>query len=141
MTTAARLTIDDAPFVFLGERLWLDFVNTDDMRRGARVDTLRDFSALVGWLEAAGVLDAERAAGMRRRAREQPAGASAPRSASGSGTFLKSRRDTHTSTWCVEACSNVALAFIMSQLMVSDVRPSLLKYVTTRSRSSSRAGA
>ncbi len=77
MTSAARLSIDVAPFVFLGERLWLDFVNTDDTRRGARVDTLRDFGALVGWLEAAGVLDGERAAGMRRRAREQPAGASA----------------------------------------------------------------
>ena len=65
------------PFVFIGERLWLDFVNTDDAQRGARVDGLRDFDALVRWLEAAGMLDAERAAGMRRRADQQPAGATA----------------------------------------------------------------
>lgn len=65
------------PFVFIGERLWLDFINTDDVRRGAHVDALRDFSMLVQWLEAADVLDAERAAGMRRRARQQPAGATA----------------------------------------------------------------
>ncbi|HEY9448430.1 MAG TPA: ABATE domain-containing protein, partial [Gemmatimonadaceae bacterium] len=54
-------------FVFVGERLWLDFINTDDVRRDARVDALRDFNMLVQWLEAAHVLDAERAAGMRRR--------------------------------------------------------------------------
>jgi predicted RNA-binding Zn ribbon-like protein len=65
------------PFVFIGERLWLDFVNTEDVRRGVRVDALRDFEALVRWLEAASILDAERAAGIRRRARQQPAGATA----------------------------------------------------------------
>jgi predicted RNA-binding Zn ribbon-like protein len=65
------------PFVFIGERLWLDFINTDDVRRGVHVDVLRDFNLLVQWLEAADVLDAERAAGMRRRARQQPAGATA----------------------------------------------------------------
>jgi predicted RNA-binding Zn ribbon-like protein len=59
------------------ERLWLEFVNTDDLRRGERVDSMRDFAALVRWLETHGVLDAERAAGMRRRADQQPAGASA----------------------------------------------------------------
>jgi predicted RNA-binding Zn ribbon-like protein len=65
------------PFVFIGDRLWLDFVNTDDARRGVRVDALRDFDALVQWLEAAAVLDAERGAAMRRRAQQQPAGATA----------------------------------------------------------------
>lgn len=65
------------PFVFIGERLWLNFINTDDVRHGVRVDALRDFNVLVQWLEAASVLDAERAAGMRRRARQQPAGATA----------------------------------------------------------------
>jgi predicted RNA-binding Zn ribbon-like protein len=68
---------DGRPWIFLAERLWLDFVNTDDTHRRARVDALRDFDALVRWLEAAGVLDAERAAGMLRRGGEQPAGASA----------------------------------------------------------------
>ncbi|MBX6332473.1 MAG: CGNR zinc finger domain-containing protein [Gemmatimonadaceae bacterium] len=65
------------PFVFVGDRLWLDFVNTDDARRGVRVDALRDFDALVQWLEAVAVLDAERGAAMRRRAQQQPAGATA----------------------------------------------------------------
>jgi predicted RNA-binding Zn ribbon-like protein len=68
---------DGRPWIFLAERLWLDFVNTDDTHRRVRVDALRDFEALVRWLEAAGVLDAERASGMARRGGEQPAGASA----------------------------------------------------------------
>jgi predicted RNA-binding Zn ribbon-like protein len=65
------------PFTFVGERLWLDFVNTDDVRRGARVDALADFDGMLAWLAAATVLDAERASGMLRRAQQQPAGASA----------------------------------------------------------------
>src|SRR5215216_1726088 len=65
------------PFIFIGERLWLDFVNTDDVRRGVRFDALREFETFVQWLEAANVLDAERAAGLRRRARQQPSGAGA----------------------------------------------------------------
>ena len=59
------------------ERLWLEFVNTDDIRRGERVDSMRDFAALVRWLETHAVLDTERAVGMHRRAEQQPAGASA----------------------------------------------------------------
>jgi len=67
-------------FAFVGDRLWLDFANTDDVRRVEgvrRVDVLRDFDLFVAWLEAASVLDAERAAGIRRRAFQQPAGAAA----------------------------------------------------------------
>ena len=64
-------------FVFIGERLWLDFVNTDDVRRGVRMDVLRDFDALIRWLEVTHVLDSERASGIARRARQQPAGAAA----------------------------------------------------------------
>ena len=66
-----------ASFVFIGERLWLDFVNTDDLVRGRRVDALVDFDAYVDWLQVATVLDAERAAGIRRRAVQQPTGATA----------------------------------------------------------------
>jgi predicted RNA-binding Zn ribbon-like protein len=62
---------------FVGDRFWLDFVNTDDGRHGADGDALRDFDAFARWLGMAGVLDAERAAGMRRRAQQQPAGATA----------------------------------------------------------------
>jgi predicted RNA-binding Zn ribbon-like protein len=66
-----------ARFSHVGERLWLDFVNTDDMRHGARFDLLRDFESLVRFLEEAGILDDERSGGMRRRAQQQPAGAAA----------------------------------------------------------------
>ena len=67
----------DTPFTFIGERLWLDFVNTDDVRRGVRFDALREFETFVQWLEAANVVDPERAAGLRRRAQQQPSGAAA----------------------------------------------------------------
>jgi predicted RNA-binding Zn ribbon-like protein len=61
------------PFAFVAERLWLDFVNTDTGARGT--DALHDFDRFVRWLEAAHVLDAERASSMQRRAMQQPAGA------------------------------------------------------------------
>jgi predicted RNA-binding Zn ribbon-like protein len=77
MSISLYSTNDVAPFAFVGERLWLDFVNTDDARRGQRLDLLRDFDALVRWLESALVLDSERGGGIRRRAIQQPAGATA----------------------------------------------------------------
>ena len=77
-TAHAPLTSrDEALFTFIGERLWLDFVNTDDLRRGVRFDALREFETFVQWLEAANVVDGERAAGLRRRAQQQPSGAAA----------------------------------------------------------------
>jgi predicted RNA-binding Zn ribbon-like protein len=70
---AARTT--RAPFSFVGERLWLDFVNTDG---GTHVsDAVGDFDGLVAWLETAIALDVERAQMMRRRAIQQPSGATA----------------------------------------------------------------
>jgi predicted RNA-binding Zn ribbon-like protein len=65
------------PFAFVGGRLWLDFVNTDDARLGVRVDTIASFERFVQWLGAAKVVDAERAAALQRRALEQPSGAAA----------------------------------------------------------------
>lgn len=65
----------NTPFVFVAERLWLDFVNTDEAAHG--VDALRDFLTLVQWLEAAHVIDGDRVVGMHRRALQQPAGAAA----------------------------------------------------------------
>jgi predicted RNA-binding Zn ribbon-like protein len=70
-------------------RVWLDFVNTDPVAAGGRsrrrgapgtaraADPLDDFGAFLDWLCAAGTLDAERAAGILRRAEQQPAGAGA----------------------------------------------------------------
>lgn len=65
------------PFVFIGGRLWLDFVNTDDARLGVRVDTIASFERFVDWLADARVLDGERATALQRRAVEQPSGAAA----------------------------------------------------------------
>src|SRR6185503_16825667 len=70
-----RTSNERSPFVFVGERLWLDFVNCEHGLR--RFDALRDFETMVRWLEAAAILDAERAGGIRRRAQQQPAGAAA----------------------------------------------------------------
>jgi len=64
-----------APFTFVGERLWLDFVNTDGGTHS--LDTVGDFDGLVAWLETAIALDMERAQMMRRRAIQQPSGATA----------------------------------------------------------------
>jgi predicted RNA-binding Zn ribbon-like protein len=61
------------PYAFVAERLWLDFVNTDTGGRGT--DALHDFGRFVSWLEAAQVLDPERAGSLQRRALQQPAGA------------------------------------------------------------------
>src|SRR5258708_25149315 len=60
-------------FAFVAERLWLDFVNSDRVARGD--DALSDFDRFVRWLEAAHLLDEERAAAMLRRSQQQPAGA------------------------------------------------------------------
>ena len=73
LTSFARTASERSPFVFVGERLWLDFVNCEQGIR--RFDALRDFESMVRWLEAAAVLDAERAGGIRRRAQQQPAAA------------------------------------------------------------------
>ena len=62
-------------FAFIAERLWLDFVNTD--HGATRPDDLADFDRLVSWMEAAIALDGERAHMMRRRAIQQPSGATA----------------------------------------------------------------
>ena len=64
-------------FAFIGGRLWLDFVNTDDEHHGRRADLLVDFDAWTRWLQAAGVLDSERGTLLRRRGESQPMGATA----------------------------------------------------------------
>lgn len=71
---AAPATRGDA-FAFVGERLWLDFVNSEAAEPGT--DALEDFDTLVEWLQRAGVVDADRAQGILRRAQQQPAGAAA----------------------------------------------------------------
>ena len=72
-----RRASEPNPFAFVGGRLWLDFVNTDDARLGVRVDTIASFEQFVQWLAATHVVDTERAALLQRRATEQPSGAAA----------------------------------------------------------------
>ena len=74
---APRDRSNEPAFVFIGGRLWLDFVNTDDTRLGVRTDTIASFERFVDWLAAARVLDAERTEALRRRGAEQPSGAAA----------------------------------------------------------------
>jgi predicted RNA-binding Zn ribbon-like protein len=93
-SAVAAATLARGRFHFVGERLWLDFVNTEPAAphggRYSRVpladvpevpvrpgDALHDFDTFVAWLESAAVLDLERAQGIRRRALQQPAGAAA----------------------------------------------------------------
>lgn len=85
MTLALRMPEPVAPETpaafarFVGERLWLDFVNSDRAVNGPAksADALDDFDTYVGWLGAARVLDHERAAAMLRRAQQQPTAATA----------------------------------------------------------------
>ncbi len=58
-------------------RLWLDFVNTDAAAQTPGGDLLRDFGALLSWLQKHDAVDDERAGGIRRRAVLQPAAAAA----------------------------------------------------------------
>ena len=48
-------------FVWAGNDLCLDFVNTEVVQGGRRVDLIDDFAALVTWLREAGRLSASEA--------------------------------------------------------------------------------
>jgi len=48
-------------FLFIGENLALDFVNTQRMRDGQVVDELEDYATLVNWFAQACVIDAAQA--------------------------------------------------------------------------------
>jgi predicted RNA-binding Zn ribbon-like protein len=48
-------------FIFVANLLWLDFVNTEPVRAGERVDLLGGFADLARWLREAGVLSADAA--------------------------------------------------------------------------------
>lgn len=53
-------------FLFLGNQLALDFINTRPVERGETLELLPDFDALVRWFRAAGLLSANEASKMRR---------------------------------------------------------------------------
>jgi predicted RNA-binding Zn ribbon-like protein len=52
-----RRTRSDKPFLFVGNHLCLDFINTQMIVHGRPTDLLDDFSDLVAWLVQASVLD------------------------------------------------------------------------------------
>jgi predicted RNA-binding Zn ribbon-like protein len=54
-------------FLFVSNLMCLDFVNTEPVLQGERVDLLGGFADLVGWLREAGVLTDEAARGAARR--------------------------------------------------------------------------
>jgi predicted RNA-binding Zn ribbon-like protein len=60
------------PFLFVGERLCADFVNTELVEGGARVNLLPGFAELVAWYTEAQVLTAAEARDMMRRWRGSP---------------------------------------------------------------------
>jgi len=59
-------------FLFLGNQLALDFVNTRPVQKGERVELLPDFHAVLRWFQAAQLLSSEEAAGLERRWRGTP---------------------------------------------------------------------
>jgi predicted RNA-binding Zn ribbon-like protein len=66
MVTTPRAA-DARPFLFVGERPCLDFVNTTFVDGGAAVDLLPGFDALVDWCEQAQVVSTAEAREVRRR--------------------------------------------------------------------------
>jgi len=75
MVTSRRRRADKFPLI--GNHRCLDFVNTEGMQRGQRVDLLADFSDLVDWLTAAQLLGPAEAVGAVRRWAGTAAGARA----------------------------------------------------------------
>src|SRR2546428_13046566 len=57
----------DGKFPMVGNHRCLDFVNTELIEQGQRVDLLQDFADLVGWLEHAQVLGVAQAKQILRR--------------------------------------------------------------------------
>ena len=54
-------------FLFLGNHLALDFLNTCPVQDGKAVELLPDFQALLRWFQAAGLLSSDVAASLRQR--------------------------------------------------------------------------
>lgn len=54
-------------FLFLGNRLWLDFLNTRIKQNSEWVELLGDFTDFIQWLKEAQVLDADEAQGALHR--------------------------------------------------------------------------
>jgi predicted RNA-binding Zn ribbon-like protein len=65
----------DKPFLFVGNHLCLDFINTQMVVHGVLTDLLADFSDLVAWLAQASVLDKTEEREVMKTWGDQPEGA------------------------------------------------------------------
>jgi len=54
-------------FLFVGNHLTLDFLNTQPVQRGQPMELLADFAALLGWFQAAGLLNPREVARLDRQ--------------------------------------------------------------------------
>ena len=69
-----RATIPDSDwrdgFLFVGNHLALDFLNTRPVQNGEPLELLSDFSALLRWFQAAGLLSSSEIVNLQRRSGE-----------------------------------------------------------------------
>ncbi|MEP6654886.1 MAG: ABATE domain-containing protein [Myxococcales bacterium] len=70
----AKVSQGGEPFLWLGEHLALDFLNTEPMLRGQRVELLATFEDLVHWCTVAGLLTPAAARHVLQRWGPLPAG-------------------------------------------------------------------
>lgn len=61
-------------FLFVGNELALDFLNTRPVQNGEATELLPDFAALIGWFRAAGILTEHRADELTQKWAESSAG-------------------------------------------------------------------
>jgi predicted RNA-binding Zn ribbon-like protein len=76
-------------FLFVGGRLWLDFVNTEIVVHGERRDLLSDFGRWMAWQAAAGMPGKTEAKALARRLRGNARGAQALTEAAAFRTELR----------------------------------------------------
>src|SRR5579864_2375566 len=67
MTTPVRKSDWKDGFLFLGNHLALDFLNTCPVQNGEAVELLCDFGALLRWFKAADLLSAHEAASLQQQ--------------------------------------------------------------------------
>src|SRR5215469_4757686 len=70
MTKPVRKSDWKGGFLFLGNQLALDFLNTCPVQNGEPVELLSDFDALLRWFQAADLLGAREVASLRELSRE-----------------------------------------------------------------------
>jgi len=67
VSKAVRKSERRGGFLFLGNHLALDFLNTCPVQNGEAVELLPDFDALLRWFQAAGLLSSRQAVSLRRQ--------------------------------------------------------------------------